>query len=59
MSTAHRKHFLPLESNPEVFNELIHLLGASDEIAFEDVLSLDEPSLLPQQPTLAAILGGQ
>ncbi|KAK4172238.1 putative ubiquitin carboxyl-terminal hydrolase 1 [Triangularia setosa] len=56
VAVAYRKHFLPLESNPEVFNELIHLLGASDEIAFEDILSLDEPSLLPQRPTLAAIL---
>lgn len=55
MSVTYRKHFLPLESNPEVFNELIRLLGASDEIAFEDVLSLEEPSLLPR-PTLAAIL---
>jgi ubiquitin carboxyl-terminal hydrolase L3 len=55
MSVEYRKHYLPLESNPEVFNELIRLLGASDEIAFEDVLSLDEPALLPR-PTLAAIL---
>ncbi|KAH6856198.1 hypothetical protein B0I37DRAFT_70685 [Chaetomium sp. MPI-CAGE-AT-0009] len=55
MSVPDRKHYLPLESNPEVFNELIRLLGASDEIAFEDVLSLDEPSLVPR-PTLAAIL---
>lgn len=55
MPVAYRKHFLPLESNPEVFNELIRRLGASDEIAFEDVVSLDEPSLLPR-PTLAAIL---
>ncbi|KAM7203479.1 putative ubiquitin carboxyl-terminal hydrolase 1 [Rhypophila sp. PSN 637] len=56
MSVTHRKSYLPLESNPQVFNELIHLLGASDELTFEDVLSLDEPSLLPRQPTLAAIL---
>jgi ubiquitin carboxyl-terminal hydrolase L3 len=55
MSVPDRKHYLPLESNPEVFNELIRLLGVSDEIAFEDVLSLDEPSLVPR-PTLAAIL---
>ena len=55
MPIAYAKHFLPLESNPEVFNELIRLLGASDDIAFEDVFSLDEPSLLPR-PTLAAII---
>ncbi|KAL2022516.1 hypothetical protein VTK56DRAFT_5123 [Thermocarpiscus australiensis] len=49
------KHFLPLESNPEVFNELIRLLGASEEIAFEDVFALDEPEFLPR-PALALVL---
>ncbi len=51
----YRKHFLPLESNPDVFNEFIHHLGASGELAFEDVFTLDEPELLPR-PTLAVIL---
>ena len=55
MVGAYRKHFLPLESNPEVFNELIYSLGASQEIAFEDIFTFDEPDLLPR-PTLALIM---
>ena len=53
--SAYAKHFTPLESNPDVFNGLISLLGASKSLAFEDVLSLDEQDLLPH-PTLALIL---
>ena len=41
------KHFIPLESNPDVFNELIRHLGASQRLRFEDVVSLDEPDLHP------------
>jgi ubiquitin carboxyl-terminal hydrolase L3 len=48
-------HFIPLESNPEVFTDLIHNLGISQELRFEDVLSLDEPEWLPR-PALALIL---
>jgi ubiquitin carboxyl-terminal hydrolase L3 len=55
MLKEYKKHFLPLESNPDVFNELIRLLGAKDEIAFEDVLTLDEPEFLPR-PALAVVL---
>jgi hypothetical protein len=55
MDNRYIKHFLPLESNPAVFNELIHLLGAEDEIAFEDVLTLDDPELIPR-PALAVVL---
>ncbi|KAK3368774.1 ubiquitin carboxyl-terminal hydrolase, family 1 [Podospora didyma] len=55
MSGPYAKHFIPLESNPEVFNELIKHLGASDEIEFRDVFTLDEPELLPR-PALAVIL---
>ncbi|KAL2130113.1 hypothetical protein VTI74DRAFT_6892 [Chaetomium olivicolor] len=54
MALRYRKHFLPLESNPEVFTELIHHLGVSDEIFFEDVFVLDEPEL--PRPTLALVL---
>lgn len=43
----YRKHFIPLESDPDVFNELINLLGVSPSLRFEDVLSLDGPHLLP------------
>lgn len=49
------KHFTPLESDPEVFNGLIRLLGAPSSLAFQDVLSLDDPTLLPRG-ALALIL---
>jgi ubiquitin carboxyl-terminal hydrolase L3 len=42
---TYRKHFTPLESNPDVFTELIHKLGVSSCLSFQDVLSL-EPELL-------------
>ena len=41
------KHFVPLESNPDVFNALISHLGASKSLRFGDVVSLDEPDLHP------------
>ncbi|KAJ4985161.1 ubiquitin carboxyl-terminal hydrolase, family 1, partial [Stagonosporopsis vannaccii] len=46
--TAQRysKHFIPLESNPEVFTELIHGLGVRPSLSFQDVLSLDDAELL-------------
>jgi len=51
------KAFLPLESNPTVFNELIQLLGVSPRLAFEDIFSLDDnPDLLLSRPALALIL---
>jgi ubiquitin carboxyl-terminal hydrolase L3 len=55
MAIEQRKSYYPLESNPEVFNELIQLLGASSHLAFDDVYSLDEPELLPH-PALALVL---
>ena len=56
MSTInYRKHFIPLESNPHVFTELIHKLGVSPNLRFQDVLSLEDPDLLPH-PALALIL---
>ncbi|KAF1831399.1 cysteine proteinase [Decorospora gaudefroyi] len=53
-----RKHFIPLESNPEVFTELVQKLGLSDSLCFQDVLSLDEPELLAflPRPAYALIL---
>ncbi|KAH9995466.1 ubiquitin carboxyl-terminal hydrolase, family 1 [Xylariaceae sp. FL0662B] len=53
-----RKHFIPLESNPELFSELIHRLGVSTSLAFHDVLSLEEADLLAlvPRPALALIL---
>ncbi|KAG6358168.1 hypothetical protein INS49_014052 [Diaporthe citri] len=55
MSTTYTKHFLPLESNPDVFNRLIRSLGSSHCLEFQDVVSLDDPDLLPH-PALALIL---
>jgi ubiquitin carboxyl-terminal hydrolase L3 len=46
----HRKHTIPLESNPQDFTELIHKLGVSVTRKFEDVLSLDDPELLAFLP---------
>jgi ubiquitin carboxyl-terminal hydrolase L3 len=49
------KHFIPLESSPEVFNQLIHDLGVSPDLKFEDVITLDDPGFLPR-PALALVL---
>lgn len=46
----YRKHFIPLESDPEVFTSLAHDLGLSKRFRFEDVFTL-EP-----QPAIATIL---
>ncbi|KDQ55562.1 hypothetical protein JAAARDRAFT_59590 [Jaapia argillacea MUCL 33604] len=55
---THRKSFIPLESNPTVFTQLIHDLGISSDLQFEDVYSIDEPDLLAfiPRPVLALIL---
>jgi len=60
----YRKHYVPLESNPEVFNKLSHTLGVSSGsksqpgLQFHDIFSLDEPDLLAMipRPVLALIL---
>jgi ubiquitin carboxyl-terminal hydrolase L3 len=54
----YNKHFLPLESNPDVFTELAHKLGLSTSLCFQDVLSLDDPELLGfiPRPAFALIL---
>jgi ubiquitin carboxyl-terminal hydrolase L3 len=52
--STYKKHFIPLESNPEVFTELIQDLGLS-KLSFEDVYTLDEPDFLPH-PAHALIL---
>lgn len=56
VSPEGRKTFIPLENNPEVFTSLIHDLGVSDKLAFHDVYSLDEPSLLSMVPRPAHAL---
>jgi ubiquitin carboxyl-terminal hydrolase L3 len=61
---SYRKHYVPLESNPEVFNRLIQKLGVScgsksqPGLQFFDVLSLDQSNLLAMipRPVLALIL---
>ncbi|KAI0420398.1 ubiquitin C-terminal hydrolase L3 [Xylaria grammica] len=37
---AGKKYFIPLESNPALFTELIHDLGMSRRLAFHDLLTL-------------------
>jgi ubiquitin carboxyl-terminal hydrolase L3 len=51
----YRKHFIPLESDPEVFTDLIHDLGVSAALKFQDVFSFDEPAFFPH-PAIALIL---
>jgi ubiquitin carboxyl-terminal hydrolase L3 len=53
-----RKHFIPLESNPEVFTELVHKLGLPESLCFQDVLSLDDAELLAfiPRPAYALVL---
>ncbi|KAJ9666301.1 ubiquitinyl hydrolase 1 [Coniosporium apollinis] len=57
-STIYKKHFIPLESNPELFTQLIHQLGISPSLAFQDVYSIEDPDLLSfiSRPVLALIL---
>lgn len=50
MSAQRRKVYIPLESNPEVFTELIHKLGVNENISVQDVLSLDDPTLIAITP---------
>ncbi|KAJ3561827.1 hypothetical protein NP233_g9960 [Leucocoprinus birnbaumii] len=50
MTTEHRKVYIPLESNPEVFTELIGKLGAEPQLSVQDVYSLDDPDLIAMVP---------
>ena len=52
---CYRKHFIPLESNPDVFTQLIYGLGVSPDLTFKDVLTIDKTELHPH-PALALIL---
>ena len=51
------KHFVPLESDPEIFTELMHDLGVSSSFKFIDIWSLEDEMLafIPR-PVLALIL---
>lgn len=55
---SYRKHYIPLESNPALFTQLIHQLGVFPSLAFQDVLSINDPDLLAfiPRPPLALIL---
>ncbi|KAI0806553.1 ubiquitin C-terminal hydrolase L3 [Xylaria sp. FL0064] len=57
---AVKKYFIPLESNPELFTELIHKLGMSKRLVFHDLLTLspDDEDLLSfvPRPVLALVL---
>ena len=55
---SYKNHYIPLESNPAVFTSLIHTLGVSPALSFQDVYSLDDPDLLAciPRPVLALIL---
>ena len=50
------KAFVPLENNPEVMTNLAHELGLSTSLAFHEVYSLTEPSLLEFLPRPAHAL---
>lgn len=51
------KHFVPLESDPEIFTELMHGLGVSRSLSFTDVWSLEDDTLaVIPRPVLALIL---
>ena len=55
---AYTKHYIPLEANPVLFTQLIHQLGVSPSLEFQDVLSIDDSDLLGfvPRPVLALIL---
>ncbi|KAM0276807.1 hypothetical protein ACHAQH_006396 [Verticillium albo-atrum] len=50
------KYFVPLESNPDVFNALIASLGVSPTLRFQDVWTLENTSDLLSVPVLALVL---
>ncbi|KAL8885861.1 MAG: hypothetical protein Q9215_006335 [Flavoplaca cf. flavocitrina] len=45
-----KQAFIPLENNPEVMTALVQKLGLPQSLAFHDVYSIDEPSLLEFVP---------
>lgn len=44
------------ENNPEVMNSLVHKLGLSTNLGFQDVFSIDDPDLLAFVPRPAYAL---
>jgi ubiquitin carboxyl-terminal hydrolase L3 len=55
---SYRKHFIPLESDPDIFSSLSHELGVPPSLVFQDVLSIDDRELLAfvPRPVLALVL---
>ncbi|KAL2837486.1 hypothetical protein BJY01DRAFT_220955 [Aspergillus pseudoustus] len=47
MSKRYSKAWIPLESDPGIFTELMHNLGADDDLTFMDVFSLDSRPWIP------------
>ncbi|KAF2840883.1 ubiquitin carboxyl-terminal hydrolase, family 1 [Patellaria atrata CBS 101060] len=56
--SKYSKHFIPLKSNPDVFRSLIHSLGASPSLNFQDIYSIIDEDLLAiiPHPVLALVL---
>ncbi|KAH9872576.1 hypothetical protein IAQ61_004976 [Plenodomus lingam] len=48
-------HFIRLESDPKIFSDLLHSLGASRKVVFKEVYSLDGSVEVPY-PALSLIL---
>lgn len=54
----YEKQYVPLESDPAIFTELMHALGVSEHLEFIDVLSIQDEELLGMipRPVLALIV---
>jgi ubiquitin carboxyl-terminal hydrolase L3 len=55
---AYKKHFIPIESDPEIFTDLTHKLGLSSSLSFQDLLSIHDSEVLVfvPRPVMALIL---
>jgi ubiquitin carboxyl-terminal hydrolase L3 len=51
---SYQKHFVPLESDPEIFTRLMRDLGMSESLKFIDVWSIQEQVVA--RPVLALIV---
>ncbi|KAI1322110.1 ubiquitin C-terminal hydrolase L3 [Xylariaceae sp. FL0255] len=56
MAPGDKKHFIPLESDPELFTELIHRMGMSSRLTFHDLLTLSSPSPSPDEVELLSMI---
>lgn len=52
------KRVIPLEANPDIFNDLAHKIGLSPIVSFQDVYSITDPDMLAflPQPVLALVM---